>query len=76
MSAKDKHMDPFWITIAFILGFLVRQISLHLTFTLRREPGLLITSVKYCDNGVSPSCLLNAALLPTIIVWLCFFVFK
>jgi Na+/H+ antiporter NhaD/arsenite permease-like protein len=31
---------------------------------------------KYFDNGVSPPGLLKAALLPTIIVWLCFFVFK
>jgi hypothetical protein len=52
------------------------EFMLHLTFTLRREPGLLITSVKYCDNGVSPPGLLKAALLPTIIVWLCFFIFK
>jgi hypothetical protein len=31
---------------------------------------------KYFDNGVSPTGLLKAALLPTIIVWLCFFIFK
>jgi hypothetical protein len=31
---------------------------------------------KYFDNGVSPPGLLKAALLPTIIVWLCFFIFK
>ena len=30
---------------------------------------------KYFDNGVSPPGLLKAALLPTIIVWLCFFIF-
>jgi hypothetical protein len=30
----------------------------------------------YFDNGVSPAGLLKAALLPTIIVWLCFFIFK
>ena len=31
---------------------------------------------KYFNNGVSPVGLLKAALLPTIIVWICFFVFK
>ena len=29
---------------------------------------------KYFDNGVSPPGLLKAALLPTIILWICFFV--
>lgn len=31
---------------------------------------------KYFDNGVSPGGLLKAALLPTVIVWLCFFLLR
>jgi hypothetical protein len=31
---------------------------------------------RYFDNGVSPPRLLKAALLPTVIVWICFFVLK
>ena len=30
---------------------------------------------KYFDNGVSPPGLLKAALLPTVIIWICFFIF-
>jgi Na+/H+ antiporter NhaD/arsenite permease-like protein len=31
---------------------------------------------KYFENGVSPAGLLKAALLPTVIVWLCFAIFR
>ena len=31
---------------------------------------------KYFDNGVSPAGLLKSALLPTVITWVCFFIFK
>jgi hypothetical protein len=31
---------------------------------------------KYFDNGVSPVGLLMGALAPTIIVWLCFYIFR
>lgn len=31
---------------------------------------------RYFDNGVSPAGLLKGALLPTLITWLCFYIFK
>lgn len=31
---------------------------------------------KYFDNGVSPAGLLTAAISPTLIVWLCFYIFR
>jgi hypothetical protein len=31
---------------------------------------------KYFENGVSPIGLLQAALAPTIVVWLCFMIFR